>query len=209
MTRVTGTSAKNRRPRRFASGLLVVGLALGVLFLWLGSIGSAGASAGPSNCGTGNNLSGNSDILVANAPAGRVVDFVCIKSGSNMFGSEQHSERLFSDGIYGGESSPGCYSVSGLGTSQATVTRLGDGPACKALSHVDFGTEDGGETETPTATSTPTSGRQIVARAKCSPRSADDYHSGAVVRLEIVERIVELENELLRKRVHLFGPVQR
>ncbi|MCR4306136.1 MAG: hypothetical protein NUV73_03575 [Candidatus Daviesbacteria bacterium] len=80
---------------------------------------------------------GNDNILSVTAPAGEIVDGVCIKSGSNMFGETGHS------GVLGnGTFEDGCYSISGVGTATATVTRVGSGSDCQELSHIDgiFGT---------------------------------------------------------------------
>lgn len=102
---------------------------------------------------------GTSDQVIVDVGAGNVVEGVCIKSGENMFGGEQHSQVL-GNGIY----EDNCYQVSGVGTQVATVTRLRDANDCQGISHVDvlFGKpvtppEEGGRgggstTTTPTPT---------------------------------------------------------
>ena len=100
---------------------------------------------------------------------------VCIKSGSNMFGSNQHSGLIEVDGNYGGPA-PGsdCYTVAGIGTTIVTVTRTASGSSCQVVGHIDIiidpataspspspsptptPTPTGTPTATPTATPTPT-----------------------------------------------------
>lgn len=45
----------------------------------------------------------------------------------------------------------GCYSVSGLGTASASATKIGEGPECKDISHVEFTGEDPTPTPSPSA----------------------------------------------------------
>jgi hypothetical protein len=61
-----------------------------------------------------------------------VIDGVCIKSGSNMFGGE-HGGLFTEDGTYG----DGCYLVTGIGTTQVSVEKLLDGKYCQYISHID------------------------------------------------------------------------
>src|SRR5690606_14134325 len=74
----------------------------------------------PSACeasGVGNlGVSDGATEGIVNAPAGKVVDWLCIKSGNSAFGDKQHSGKITSDGTYGDN---GCFIVEGLGTATA------------------------------------------------------------------------------------------
>ena len=75
--------------------------------------------------------------IMYDAGAGNTIDEICIKSGSNSFGSDNHSGVISVDGTYGdGDVANTCYSVSGLGTQKVTVTETG-AAGCKNISHVD------------------------------------------------------------------------
>lgn len=80
--------------------MLVAALSAGAVLLWLASptSGVADGNGSPGACLTSSagvlKVEGNDNLLVANAPAGRIVAFVCIKSGSNMFGGQKHSDPL-------------------------------------------------------------------------------------------------------------------
>ncbi len=60
-----------------------------------------------------------------------IVTGVCIKSGSDSFEDSKHS------GVLGNGTYEDCYTVSGVGTRTVTVIRIGEGPDCKAISHID------------------------------------------------------------------------
>lgn len=75
---------------------------------------------------------GTDDEVTVKAPDGKVVTGVCIKSGENMFGGNQHS------GVLGnGTFENNCYRVVGVGTQEVTVTRIGSGSNCQEISHID------------------------------------------------------------------------
>jgi hypothetical protein len=84
--------------------------------------------------GAGNCLGGDAtktpddpgDVVVLTAPAGQVITTVAIKAGVPCI-------TFTEDG-----SVPGCYTVVGIGTNSVTVTRIGSGPSCKEISHVEF-----------------------------------------------------------------------
>ncbi len=86
----------------------------------------------------------NGDLATFTAPGGSIVTAVCIKSG------QVHSGQL-GNGTYGSPFAASCYIVSGVGSQTATVIRIGEGPACQELSHIDAYYS----AVTPTATSTP------------------------------------------------------
>ncbi len=104
----------------------------------------------------------NGDLATFTAPGGSIVTAVCIKSG------QVHSGQL-GNGTYGSPFAASCYIVSGVGSQTATVIRIGEGPACQELSHIDayylsrhaHGDEHAGHADgestpvTPTARSTP------------------------------------------------------
>ena len=80
------------------------------------------------------------------APSGEIVTGVCIKAGNDTFaGGLKHSGLITVDGTYGDND---CFVVSGIGTSQVSVT-----VNCKSVSHLDVNT---GPETTPTPTPTPT-----------------------------------------------------
>ncbi|HLB27299.1 MAG TPA: hypothetical protein VJN32_06585, partial [Dehalococcoidia bacterium] len=113
--------------------------------------------AGPPECSGGPTDStqpGNEYVIDGSStppvPAGDVVTSICIKSGTDTFGTDAHSGLITADGVYGND---GCFTVSGIGTSSVTVTR-GASPPCKDISHVDFFT-DPAPTPTPTPTPEP------------------------------------------------------
>src|SRR5262245_35510403 len=110
---------------------VLVGIAA-VLAIALGSssIAQADGNGSPPECMTGLKAEGNQDLLIFDVGPGKIVTGVCIHSGSNMFGGNQHSGILV-DGIY----ENGCYQVSGVGTQVVTVERIGTpGPNCQGLS---------------------------------------------------------------------------
>ena len=99
-------------------------------------------------------------------PAGPITA-ICIKSAAQtMFGGSGHSDLITTNGDYGGPAPghPNCYTVSGLGTTEVTITRNLDGPQgnpqdpntlwCQQISHVDVPVQP-----TPTPTATPTATR--------------------------------------------------
>ena len=100
-------------------------------------VGGIGQTAVTERCPEGGTRDESSPFTFT-APAGQVVTDVCIKAGTQIFGSLA-----------------GCYVISGIGTPTATATRIGSGPACKEISHVDFFTGPGPE-PTPTPTPEPT-----------------------------------------------------
>ena len=73
------------------------------------------------------------------APDGQFVTGVCVKSGTEAF-------------MLSGSNS--CYTVSGVGSGSASVSKTGTGRTCKDISYVTFYTA--APTPTPTATATPT-----------------------------------------------------
>ena len=63
-------------------------------------------------------------------PAGPITA-ICIKSAAQtMFGGSGHSDLITTNGDYGGPAPghPNCYTVSGLGTTEVTITRNLAGP---------------------------------------------------------------------------------
>ena len=98
--------------------LVVLGAA-GVL-LGLTLPANADGDDSPAVCKTGSST-GEGNQVIAAGP-GKVVDFICIKSGVEMFGTSKHSNPISTDGFYG---NGGCYQVTGLGTSSVTVTKVG------------------------------------------------------------------------------------
>jgi hypothetical protein len=65
------------------------------------------------------------DTVILTAPAGQVITTVAIKAGTPCV-------------VFTADGSNGCYTVEGIGTPSVTVTRIGSGPDCKEISHVEF-----------------------------------------------------------------------
>ncbi len=78
-----------------------------------------------------------------------VITRVIIKAGSAQSTDGNQCTEFTEDG------ENGCYEVEGLGTTSVTVTKIGDGPDCKDISHASF-YADSEEEPTPTPTPTPT-----------------------------------------------------
>ena len=92
----------------------------------------ADGNGSPATCLNGPSVEGD-PVASYDAGSGNIVNGVCIKSGSNMFGGNQHSGVL-GNGTY----ETGCYQVEGVGTQEVTVTRLLSGPNCQGISHIDI-----------------------------------------------------------------------
>jgi hypothetical protein len=128
------------------SALMSVGFL--VAFFGGGVLSSSPALA--QDGGKGNCLGGDAtktpddpgDTVILTAPAGQVITTVAIKAGTPCF-------TFTEDG-----SVPGCYTVEGIGTSSVTVTRIGSGPDCKEISHIEFITSTGPPPPTTTTTTT-------------------------------------------------------
>jgi len=71
--------------------------------------------------------------VIVTAPAGRFVLQVAVKAGTQCWFTPANASGSFTITIDGAP----CYVVEGLGSEQATVTRVGPGPSCKDISHVD------------------------------------------------------------------------
>ena len=67
------------------------------------------------------------------APAGRVVLQAAVKAGTQCWFTPANASGSFEITIDGAP----CYVVAGLGSDRVTVTRVGQGPSCKDISHVD------------------------------------------------------------------------
>lgn len=99
----------------------------------MATLASADGNGSPADCLGGPSVDGNADFLQYDAGSGNTVDGVCIKSGSNMFNGNKHSDVL-GNGTY----ENGCYEVAGVDTQVVTVTRLLDGNTCQGISHIDI-----------------------------------------------------------------------
>lgn len=142
-------------------------VAIGVM--WLSAGQASGTGGGPEECkAAGVETLPDPDDETATpftvqltAPAGEIIDSICIKSGIKMFGGSGHSDLITADGDYGGPA-PGrsdCYTVSDIGTSTVSVTRNSSGQSaglwCQQISHIDHFTAEA-PPPTPTPTATPT-----------------------------------------------------
>lgn len=139
--------------RGFFTGM-IAGIALPLIFT-LGSVVYAVGAGSPTECDNPTaTIDGNQNTLSYTAPSGGVINGVCIKSGANMFGGNQHSGVL-SNGTY----ENGCYTVSGVGTSTVTVQRTGTASStCQGLSHIDvIDSPTAAPSASPVSTPAPTS----------------------------------------------------
>lgn len=100
-------------------GLMVLGFALAAI---------ADGDGSSEACKTGLQMAGDGDLQTYAAPTGSVVTGVCIKAG------QLHTGLL-------GNGAGACYTVAGVNTASALVTRTGQpGPDCQEISHIDVAT---------------------------------------------------------------------
>ncbi|MCC6420023.1 MAG: hypothetical protein IT429_17450, partial [Gemmataceae bacterium] len=126
-----GKSRRRRAVLTIAGAFAILaGVTLGIAGL---SDSRASGNGSPAACDTGVQATGDGASQTYTAPNGETVTAVCIKSGANMFGGNQHSGLLSADGLY-----DGCYTVSGVGTASVSVTRGNESPTCQDISHVDI-----------------------------------------------------------------------
>ena len=85
------------------------------------------------------NADGNA---VVSAPAGQVVTRVAVKAGTVCWFTPPEASGTYTIAVHGAP----CYVVAGLGTEAATITRVGHGPACRDISHVEMITAVAGPT---------------------------------------------------------------
>jgi hypothetical protein len=134
-----------QRILKFAALSTMVSLGLVAAYVVAGPVA---AQPGGGNClEGGTKLDFSAEEYTINAPAGSVVTAVSIKAGRDCLGPFTED---FNDG---------CYAVSGLGTATVTIERIGSGPTCKEISHVEFLTSTSPPpttTTVPTTTTTPT-----------------------------------------------------
>jgi hypothetical protein len=157
-----------RRPQSLAKYMLFA-LTVVLAAATLAVVASGGNSksyaegqGSPPECEEGPNvdagITGTGDEISHTVSAGNVVTGVCIKTGQ-----EGHSDPL-ANGTFDGAFNPvapdsdaACYVVEGVGTQEVTVTRVGDGPDCQDLSHIDvlFGPPPPPTTGAPPTTAAP------------------------------------------------------
>ena len=71
---------------------------------------------------------------VVRASAGEVVTRVAVKAGTECWFTPPEVSGTYTIAVDGAP----CYVVAGLGTQVATVTRVGSGPTCKDISHLEL-----------------------------------------------------------------------
>ncbi len=86
----------------------------------------------------------NDDLATYNAGS-NIITGLCLKAGN----TETHTFIVKNV-------TTGCYTISGIGTSVVTVTRLGEGKECQAISHIDVLVASPTPTPTPPPEETPT-----------------------------------------------------
>jgi hypothetical protein len=105
------------------------------------TLGSAGSFAArkTGQCFTSIGLPGTQlevrrNATVLTAPDGRVITRVAIKAGTECYFTAEGATGDVTIDVFG----EACYRVDGLGTASVTITRIGDGPACKDISNVGY-----------------------------------------------------------------------
>jgi hypothetical protein len=68
------------------------------------------------------------------APTGEAVTGVAVKAGTQCWFTPRGATGSYTISVEGAP----CYVIAGLGTAIATVTRVGSGPECKDISHVEL-----------------------------------------------------------------------
>lgn len=120
----------------------------------------ASGSGSPAECKTGHQAAGTQDAMTYTAPAGYTVTGVCIKAG------QLHTGLL-------GNGAGVCYTVAGVGSQTATVTRTGTpGPQCQGISHVDIAKTRSTTTTTAPSTTTTTQPTTTTTEAETTTTTA-------------------------------------
>jgi len=111
-------------------------LLLAAFFLMLLIFSGTALGTGQGNCLESSDMKYDGPgPIVVDAPVGEVFTEVAIKSGVNI-GCR----------FYDADTNDGCYSVSGIGTGTLTVEKIGSGPECQDISHIEvvYGVPSGG-----------------------------------------------------------------
>lgn len=90
---------------------------------------------GKGNCYHGDEMviKDETDPFEVNVGDGNLVKEVWIKAGS----MNQDSDTFSACTLFTEDGNNGCYSVTGIGTQEAIVAKIGDGPNCKDISHIE------------------------------------------------------------------------
>jgi hypothetical protein len=114
-----------RRILKYAGLMTMLSLGLTAAFVIGGPIAAAQGQ------GTGNCLEGSTKLDFSaetyTINAGSAITTVAIKAGNDCL-------------LFPPLTSNSCYTVSGLGTTTVTITRIGSGRTCKEISHVEYTT---------------------------------------------------------------------
>ncbi len=104
---------------------------------------------GMGNCADGQ-IKIESDPFTYTDPQGLPISSIWIKAGSAQSTDDNQCTQFDQD------SNNGCYSVTGIGTSTVTAQKVGDGPDCKDISHIEIVLVQAENTPTTINTPTPT-----------------------------------------------------
>jgi hypothetical protein len=128
---------------RRVDSVLAVAALVSLAILWLSPLQVI--SAGQGNCESGYVYKDESSPFTYSGE--QIINKVIVKAGS-----EQSTDDPCTEFTQDGNN--GCYAVIGLGTTNVSVTKIGEGRNCKDISHVEFYSEGQAPTSTPTVTPT-------------------------------------------------------
>jgi hypothetical protein len=134
----------NVRYYRFISGLFYgLGAVALILAISLSAIIRPAMAQPPGECGVGYVFKVENPSVPYIYNSSHIITSLFIKAGNSCYQFTQDGSEL-------------CYSVSGLGTNTVIVDRIGSGPDCKEISHIEFYSKLTPTSPPPTATLTVT-----------------------------------------------------
>jgi hypothetical protein len=127
-----------RRIPKYAALMTMLALGLTAAFVIGGPVASAQGKGTCIEGGTKIDNPGNFEVINVSG-----ITQVSVKAGNDCFYYPPDA----------GQQTSTCYTVTGLGTSTVTVTKVGAGPVCKDISHIEYTT---GTTPPPTTSTVTT-----------------------------------------------------